>query len=202
LVNLQSLFGSSRKEIWRQLSEQIGASYVPGTFWKGDRVEGRHGDWIVTLDTYTVSTGKTHVVYTRMRAPYVNPSGFRFTIYRKGVFTDIAKRFGMQDVQVGDEPFDTDFVIQGNDEGMLRALFSDSTLRHLIEGLKDVELTVKNDDGYFGRAFPADVDQLYFSTRGVIKDLEQLKLLYQVFAETLERLVAIGSARGGDPFKG
>ena len=52
--------------------------------------------------TYTVSTGKTTIVFTRMRAPYVNPNSFRFTIYRKGFFSGIGKFFGMQDIEIGD----------------------------------------------------------------------------------------------------
>ena len=49
----------------------------------------------MTLDTYAVFTGKVVIVYTRMRAPYVNPSGFRFTVYRKGLFSEIGKWLGM-----------------------------------------------------------------------------------------------------------
>jgi hypothetical protein len=90
------MFGPSRREIWKQLSEQIGANYVDGGFWRGDKVEVQHGEWILTLDSYAVSTGKVTIVYTRMRAPYVNPSGFRFTVYRRSIFTNIGKFFGMQ----------------------------------------------------------------------------------------------------------
>jgi hypothetical protein len=36
----------------------------------------------MTLDTYTVHTGHAHFTYTRMRAPFVNPEGLRFTAYR------------------------------------------------------------------------------------------------------------------------
>ena len=51
-----------------------------------------------------------------MRAPYVNPDGFRFTIYRQGVFSDIGKWLGMQDVTVGCPEFDEAFIIKGNNE--------------------------------------------------------------------------------------
>src|SRR5436190_5169703 len=106
---LQGVFGPSRKEIWRQLSQQMNARYVAGGWAKSDRVEVDHGDWTVTLDTYVVSTGKTVIVFTRMRAPYVNPHGFRFMVYRKSIFTGIAKFFGMQDIEIGHPPFDHDF---------------------------------------------------------------------------------------------
>src|ERR1017187_3281203 len=68
---LQKLFGPSTQEIWRQLCAEIGAQYVEGGFWKGDKVQAAHGPWTITLDTYTVSNGKTSITYTRMRAPFV-----------------------------------------------------------------------------------------------------------------------------------
>jgi hypothetical protein len=199
MVTMKTLFGPSKKEIWRQLSAEIGAKYVEGPFWKGDKVQATHGAWTVTLDTYAVSNGKTTVIYTRMRAPFVNPAGFRFTIHRKNLFTDIAKWFGMQDMEVGHEPFDRDFVIKGTDQGMLRALFSNPKVRDLIEKQKDIHFTVKDDEGWFGATFPEGVDELYFSVVGVIKDVERLKLLYELFSETLEQLCMIGSAQKINP---
>ena len=98
---LRTLFGPSREEIWRQFCAQTDGKYIDGDFWKRDKVEAAHGQWIVTLDTYVVSTGKSTITYTRMRAPYVNPDGFTFTVYRKGFFSELGIWLGMQDVKVG-----------------------------------------------------------------------------------------------------
>jgi len=190
----RKLFGPSKQDIWRQLSTEIEARYVEDGFWKGDKVQATHGEWTMTLDTYAVSTGKTTIVFTRMRAPYVNPDGFRFTVYRKGIFTDIAKRLGMQDVEVGDEAFDRDFVIKGTDEAKLRVLFSNPTIRDLIARQPEIHVTVKDDEGWFGPSFPDGVDELYYAVPGVIKDVERLKLLYALFGETLDQLCRMGSA--------
>lgn len=192
---LRTIFGPSREEIWRQLCDQTGANYIAGGFWKGDKVEAVHGLWTVTLDTYAVSTGKSTIIYTRMRAPYVNPDGFRFTIYRKGIFTPIGKLFGMQDVAVGHEDFDREFVIKGNDDHKLWRLFASQRVRDLISAQKDIYFSVKDDDGMVWRnRFPDGVDELYFQVVGVIKDVDRLKLLYELFAETLDELGRMGSA--------
>ncbi len=190
----RKVFGPSKQEIWRQLTTEMEAQYVPGGFWNGDKVQAIHGEWTVTLDTFAVSTGKVVIVFTRMRAPYVNPEGFRFTVYRKGVFTDIAKRFGMQDVEVGDEAFDRDFVIKGTDESKLRELFSNPKIKAFLAEKPELNLTVKDDEGWFGPSFPEGVDELYFAVPGVIKDIERLKRLYALFAETLDQLCLMGSA--------
>lgn len=191
---LRKMFGPSKKEIWRQLCTETGADYVQGGFWKADKVQAAHGEWTITLDTYAVSTGKSTVIFTRLRAPYVNPDRFRFTIYRRGMFSDIAKWFGMQDIEVGHADFDRDFIIKGTDEGKLHALFDHSRLRELIAAQPQIHLTVKEDEGLFGPDFPADTDELCFHVCGIIKDVERLKLLFELFAETLEQLCLIGSA--------
>ena len=196
---LRRMFGPSQKEIWRQLSAEMPADFVEGGFLKSDKVQATHGEWTVTLDKYVVSTGKVTVVYTRMRAPYVNPDGFRFRVYRKGLFSDLGKVLGMQDVEVGMPEFDGDFIIKGNDEGKLRQLFANPKIRELLSEQKDIDFSVKDDEGWFGPTFPDGVDELAFLVVGVIKDVERLKHLYELFAETLDELCRIGSAYQSDP---
>jgi hypothetical protein len=191
---LRKWFGPSREEIWRQLCAETGADYVQGNFWKGDKVQATHGEWTITLDCYTVSTGKSTHVYTRLRAPYVNPDQFRFTIYRRGLFSDVAKWLGMQDITVGHADFDRDFIIKGTDETKLRALFDNSKLRELIAAQPQIHLTVKDNEGWCGPDFPADTDELCFHASGLIKDLDRLKLFFALFGETLDQLCRIGSA--------
>jgi hypothetical protein len=78
---LRKVFGLSKAEIWQQLCNEIGAEFIQGGIWKGNKVVARVKEWTITLDTYsqTTSTGQTttSTTYTRLRAPYVNQDGFR-----------------------------------------------------------------------------------------------------------------------------
>lgn len=105
----------------------------------------------------------------------------------------------MQDVLVGHQPLDDDFVIQGNDEGKLRALLANEHLRETIQLHPEIHLTVKDDEGWFATTFPDGVDELHFQVVGVIKEVDRLKLIYELFAETLDHLCRIGSAYENDP---
>jgi hypothetical protein len=191
---LREVFGPSRKEVWQQLSSEIGGSYFDGGFWKGDKVQAVHGQWVVTLDIYRVSTGKSTIAYTRMRAPYINPDRFRFIIYREGIFSAIGKWLGMQDIEVGFPEFDGQFVVKGRNVEQVRRLFDNPRLRELIARQPQIHLTVNDNEGFFGPDFPADTDELCFAVAGVIQDVEQLKALFELFAETLDQLCRIGSA--------
>jgi hypothetical protein len=197
---LRNLFGPSQDEIWQQFATAIGGNFSGG-FWHGDRVEAAHGQWMVTLDNYSVSNGKSSTTYTRMRAPYVNPDKFHFNIYRRGFFSDLGKRLGMQDVTVGFPQFDDDFIIKGNDEDKLRRLFANEKIRELITLQPEIRFRVDDDDhGFWGaRNFPPDVCELNFDVIGIIKDPARLKQLFDLFSETLDELCRMGSAYENDP---
>jgi hypothetical protein len=139
------------------------------------------------------------VTFTRMRAPYVNRDGFRFKISRKSVFSGLGKMFGMQDVEIGDPAFDEAFVIQGNDEAKLKALFANEKIRQLLSAQPEVSFEVKDDEGWFGAQFSEGVDELVFQVGSDGKDKERLKTLFDLFAEVLNHLCVIGSAYERDP---
>lgn len=192
------VFGPSKDEVWRRLAEEIDADFIDGGFWKGSKVEAHVGPWTVTLDTYTVSGGDpstpSSCTYTRMRAPYVNPEGFRFTIYRQGLLSGLGKLLGMQDIEVGDPEFDEAFIVQGTNESRVRELFAVPKLRALVLEQPQIQLTVKESQGWFGPSYPEGVDELHFQVVGVIKEVDRLKALFDLFAAVLDRLCQIGSA--------
>jgi len=192
-------FGPSKEEVWRELAGQIGASYVEGGFWRGDKVEARVKEWTITLDTYTVSTGKVTIVYTRLRAPFVNPDGFLFQVYRAGVFSEFGKWLGAQDVIVGHQPFDTDFIVKASGEQTVRALLSNARIRERLEAQPNVHFGVEQGGGWLGPDLPEGVSELRFHCGGVIKDVALLRGLYELFAETLDELCRLGSAYADDP---
>jgi hypothetical protein len=134
-----------------------------------------------------------------MRAPFADTEEFRFTVYRKGIFSDAGKWFGMQDIEIGDEDFDRDFILKSNQEPKLRELLGSTKIRELISQQPQIYFAVKDDEGFFGSSFPGGVDELYFQVVGIVKDVERLKLLYALFAETLDQLCRIGSAREDTP---
>jgi hypothetical protein len=197
---LRKMFGPSREEVWGRLADEIGARYEDRGFWKGGQFFNVDvGEWTVTLDVYVVSTGKTHQTFTRLRAPYVNPDGFRFTVRRRNLFDGIGSLLGLQDVSIGHAAFDEAFVVKATDEPQVRRLLRMPRIRSLLEAQPSVHFEVKDDEGWFGPKFPPGTDQLQFVAGGVIKDPERLKGLFALFGETLHGLCQIGSAYEDDP---
>ncbi|HZS04759.1 MAG TPA: DUF3137 domain-containing protein [Blastocatellia bacterium] len=194
---LRSLFAPHQDAVWQQLASEIGARFIPGGS-QGGRVCAQVGGWEVTFDVH--DTGGLHgLTLTRLRAPYVNPDGFHFAVYRGNIFTRLGTYFGLQDVEIGDPDFDDAFVIKASDEAKARALFGDARIRHLIRQQPDIRLEVRDDEGWFGDAFPDGVDELSCQIVGVVTDIERLRALYELFAETLDHLCHLGPAYEDDP---
>lgn len=206
----KGIFGPSQEEIWQQLCEEIpNAEFVKRGFWQGsNRVIVTFKCWEIILDTYTTSQTtsggygsaySTSTTYTRMRAAYMSNDGLLFKINRRGWFSELGKLFGRQDIQVGDPEFESNFIIQGNDETKVTQLFANARIRDLILQQPSIVFEIKDNEGFFRQRFPSDVDELYFEETGTIEDVERLKSLFELFAQTLKQLCRIGSACEDDP---
>jgi len=196
---LRGLFGPSKAEIWSQIAADIGADYIEGGWFKGNGVVYQHGEWKLVLDTYTVQSNNNSTTYTRLRAPFVNKDGLYFKIYREGFFSSVGKLFGMEDLEIGDPFFDDSFIIKGNNQQKLIQLLSDRQLKDLMHEQSRIHLEIRDDEGWFGTNFPDGVHELYFSRVGVMRDINELKALFELFTHTLSRLVQIDSAYENDP---
>lgn len=187
-------FGPSKSHIWQQLSRELEGDFIKGGWFKKDKVQVYHKEWTITYDSFARSSGNTSVPFTRIRAPYVNRDDFVFKVFRKQFFHGIGKLFGMQDSEVGFPAFDDAFIIQGNDTHKLKMLFDHEDIRDIMHLQPNILMCIKEDKGWFERDFPKGVNELYFECRGIIKDLDQLYDLYDLFAIILDRLCEIGTA--------
>ena len=199
----KSIFGPSKDEIWTQIAADIGGEFIEGGFWGKDVLLYQHGEWQILLDTYTVTTSTgtstTSTTYTRMRAPFINKDDLYFKISREGFFSSIGKFFGMQDIEIGDTFFDKQFVIKGNNPEKIKLLLADDRIKELCQIQPKIQLSIKDDEGWFGSDFPEGVDELCFECVGVIKETALLKALFGLFCLILQRLVQIDSAYEDDP---
>lgn len=189
---MKSFFGPSREVLWRQLADEVGGNYVKGTFTRNDRLFVGHRGWTIVLDEEFSAATKSS--YVRLRAAQFNPGRFRFSIYRRGLLSGIATMLGMQDVIVGHEAFDRDFIVQGNEDGKLRALLADERLREIIAAEPHGQLCVQPADKHlFGDAPPPEVDEVCWIHPVVARDTDHLNRLIGVVGAALDRLLQIGA---------
>lgn len=160
-----------RDAAWKQFAGEVGAEFIEGGFFSPSKVQVHFKEWIITLDTF--SAGDT--LYTRMKTPLQNKDGFQFTVFRTGLVSQLDKALGSQHIGLGDLEFDRDYVVQGNNESKVRALFANQRIRQLIQTQKAIRLGIRENN-------------LRFEAQGFIKDVERLKSILELMKVTLNQL--------------
>ena len=192
-------FGPSKDEVWRQLSQEIGAEFVAGGFWKGNKVQAHVGPWTITLDTYTVTPGEP-MSPTPGCVPLTSTpraSGSRST--GRGSSASWASFWGCRTSRWATPSSTRRSSSRGTTSRRYVSLFANAKIRQMIQDQPKIRLEVKDSEGWFGPKFPEDVDELHFQVVGVIKDIERLKSLFDLFAAVLDQLCRIGSAYKQEP---
>ena len=147
---------------WREVAAQLGGEYVaPTGSWL--KRTARRVDVViegnkVSLDNYTVSTGNTHVTYTRARVATMATN--RLHVYREHFLSGMAKALGAQDVEVGDAVYDEQFQIKSDDEAWARRVLAAPIRKQHLE---DAKLQLRVHKGWiesFAEGLEQDVDIL------------------------------------------
>lgn len=189
----RNIFGPGQNEVWGGIAKEINAAYTPGDWMHMGRIDLHRENCIITLDTYTVSTGKSTATYTRMRSPFKNTNNMQMQIYRENMFNWLGKLMGLSDIVVGDEFFDKEFIIQGKPESKIVAFLSDTKLKQLIKAQPYISFRILKDTSWFRKHYPEGVDELYFQCGGVMKDENNLKQLFELFVVAIDKLSEIDS---------
>jgi hypothetical protein len=195
-------FRHHEKEVWRKLSEEIGGEFKDETGWRNDEVRIKDGEWTVTLSFVGHRGARLDAIYTRLRAPYVNPDKFRFELFHQEWAHRLAHALGWQDVHIGDPLVDKMFVIKASDEAKVRELLSEQPIRDLLVTEKNLHVAVRDAEKFFEPEFPEGVDELVVEVPDKVADLARLERLYKLFAALLHSMGRHSSAYRRDTLVG
>lgn len=138
-----------------------------------------------TITITPTSAGTTAVVH------YEPAGSFMFSLRTEKFIHQFGKVLGLQDLQVGDKLFDNKFLIQSNDEAVLKFVFADPNLRQLILDEEISELRMYADSHAFDARWvvPAGQHVLIYSRTTLMDKFEQLEATYKILQAIVERLV-------------
>ena len=187
------------REAWLQFCMENSAEFIGGGLRKSDRVELKFRQWVIVLDTYVINSDIATTTYTRMRTLIANPREFRFRVCRQDLFNRLSMLFGMQDINIGDPKFDAEFIVQTSSIPQMTRLLSQPRIKQLFYVQPQIDIQIRDDEGFWGPAFPEYADELYFFTEGTIGDVERLKNLFGLYQEILMHLSEAGVIDSRDP---
>jgi hypothetical protein len=174
-IGVSQIRRNQRDTVWRQFASEIGAEFIDGGFFRSSKVQAQVAGRMITLDTYSVSSEDSSEIYTRVRAPIQNRDGFQFAIFRTGLVAKLDKALGAQDIEIGDPDFDQAFTLRSNNVSKTQALFSNPKIRQLIQAQKFSSFGIKKNE-------------LSYDTKGIVRDVERLKAIFELVKETLSQL--------------
>lgn len=118
------------RESFAVFAERLGcpASIPKGFFGGFPSINGVYRKRSLRVYMFTRSSGsgknRSSTTYTAFTIPVTNADGFEFHVYEQGFFTTLLTKFGMQDILIGDEAFDKEFIVKSNNEEKVRAMLS------------------------------------------------------------------------------
>jgi hypothetical protein len=170
----------ARRRAWSDLAARTGlALESAGWFGLSLRVTGVYRRRLLTLDTFTRSSGRHSVTYTRLVVTVSNTSGLGLALYEQGLLSQVGKLLGMQDIQVGDEELDRRFVIKGQPEAAIVNLLTFGGLRQSLLQARSLNINVEGQ-------------HVRFEKKGGESDVDYIQFLFDLLSELAAAVERIG----------
>ena len=160
-----TVFRSSQKpqaEAWSRLANQTDLIYKPGTYTRRPSLSGSFRGRATDLYTIRRGTARRKRTYTII-SMVVDVPGVFLSITGEGLFSEISKSMGMQDIQITDKEFDQRFVIKSQPETFAEELFREAGLRRHLLQAQNVSLKLKDGQLVYEKMLiDTDVNNLMF----------------------------------------
>ncbi|MGH7503451.1 MAG: hypothetical protein ACREL7_17130 [Longimicrobiales bacterium] len=189
-----------KDEVWKALAAESGGTLVHDRRGRVRGVRFKADAWVVVLDSYTQSSGKTSQNYTRVRSVFRARDDLRFRIYRSTIFSQLGKRFGMQDLEVGVPGVDEAYIVQSNSVGKVQSLLLLRDVAGPLVVLRAGKLEIRpfRQKGIN----KAEWMELVYEVSGVIRDANRLRIMVSMLEATIRHLGKNGTAsRDAAPFE-
>ena len=170
-------------ETYTQIARNHAGQVTTGTLFERPKVHFMHHGARVLLDSM-VTGGKHKTYYTQLHIDWPDPH-LRMRVFPEGIFSQIGKFLGTQDIQIGSAEFDRNYIIQGNDERRIADVLAPgaqiriNALRHFLG----------NNDIYVGTT----AGTLLIKKRSYIRDVEKLEQFIALGLALSDELTAVSA---------
>lgn len=118
-----------RSAAWEAAAETLGLSFEGGLL--RTRISGRLKGCDVVVETVSEGMGKTRSTVMRYEVRYPLPLAIGLRITRDSLFTGLARRLGVQELEIGDPEFDERYALKGDHPIELRRFLTPARRAHV-----------------------------------------------------------------------
>ena len=169
-----------------------------------DSVVLNYRNTTIVLENSTFSHNKRHST-TTVKCPFYSTNGFKFNISTEDAFTHAGKVFGIHDIQKSDEKFDNKMYLKSSDkEKLLTFLDNEIITKQYLDLARNISygpiIKITDDNHTFSLTKnQKNTLWLYVESLGLEEEKEDIKMYFETFKLTLDRLIEIGEAEDIDP---
>lgn len=182
--------------VWRDFADDKGGKVIQDDTQPGSPVMAIHIPVPESRDTLTIKpwlpSGKKAFEATFATISFPSKDDFAFAVWTEHKIDQLHKVLGMQDVRVGDEKFDKKFIVQANNEILVKQLFSDSTLCQLLMEQPTCELRLVPEAAqhFPDHQIPAGHSAILYAADQLVDKFENLEAISNILQGVLERIHA------------
>lgn len=183
--------------VWRDFADDKGGKVVADDSQPGAPVLAIHVPLPGSKDVLTfkpwLPSGKKAFEATFATISYPSDDQFAFAIWTEGKMDQLHKMLGMQDVRVGHEKFDKKFIVQSNNESLVKKLFSDAELIDILLDQPTCELRLVPDasEHFPDHNIPQGHNAILYAQDQLVDKFENLDAIVNTLGHVLVRLHAV-----------
>jgi hypothetical protein len=115
---------------WSLVAQELGLTFTPAARSVSPRLEGELGGYRSSVDIQKRGSGKHRTFWTRFGLVVPSlPSSLE--LKRKGFLSGLSMVFGARAIELGDDAFDQQVLVKGNDAAALRAFLTPARREHV-----------------------------------------------------------------------
>ncbi len=183
--------------VWRDFADDKGGKVVVDDSQPGSPVMAIHVPLPECQDMLIfkpwLPSGKKAFEATFATISFPSTDEFAFAIWTEGKMDQLHKVLGMQDVRIGDDKFDKKFIVQANNETMVKKFFADGELRGMLLDQPTCELRLVPDAAqhFPDHAIPAGHSAILYAQDHLVDKFENLEAVVTTLQHVLSRLHAV-----------
>lgn len=189
------------KSVWMEFAEERSGSFDEGSNVFVMRVPVQGKPFTITFNMRPKGHKGAVADTTTAFLPYKAKGAFSFALHNRSWIEDASKIFGAQDIEVGDQQFDHDYIIKGSDKDQVARLFGNEKLKELITEQKSLKLSIHDEPKELAEHgnVPPGIHVLAFNDTEAINSFDRLNQVYDLMVELAEQLITIDAASAQDP---
>jgi hypothetical protein len=175
--------GGQLNEAYKTVAQNHDGLYIAGGLFSRPSVRFTHMGTRVLLDIYS-TRGEHETYYTQLHFRWPEQK-LRFEVFPENAMSTLGKLLGTQDIIIGHDDFDRDYIIRGNDESLIAELLTPA-VQAQINQLRGF---LGNNDIYVG----SKAGTLLVKKLSLIRAVNSLERFVQLGLELYHEVISLGS---------